>query len=468
MKILILSITTITVLSVLSCKNPKHKADSVLGNVSEDLEKELVEKPVYIQSVFPEEGLTDPHALVDNGRLYLFCGHDESWDTESSWKMNRWEIRSSNNLIDWQKDGEILPTQTYIGDKSNCWAGDITKRGNKYYWFFSNKNYSTGVMVANSPTGPWTDPLGKPLLPTGIVGKIHPYDPSILKEEDKYTIFFGAGKYYAATLAEDMISLASKPKPISVIDKNGEEMWTDDKSTIFKRNNWYYLVWGPKYAMSKNLYGPYQFQGAFLKGGHNDVFQWKDQWYASIANKEIGLFYRGVSIKSLYFNEDGTVRIPKDDKDYPAKGRQWEFKYSTMGWHSKQGTSLEWDKLGFIKGKIEGKGEAIIEGPVWTGANLKQANNIIVKIKNLSGATKGRIRVASHTLGKKFWKHPEIDWNKELKIDFDIKPNNSEIQVLKFKISDFGNVKPSLKKLRIEPALGVTSGNWEVHYISVE
>lgn len=448
-----------TTMLLLSCENLNKQKEDVLSHDSS-------ENPVYIPNVFPEEGLTDPHALIDNNRLYLFCGHDESWNTEDGWRMNRWEIRSSDNLIDWRKEGEILPTQTYIGDKPNCWAGDITKRDNKYYWYFSNRNHSTGVMVADSPVGPWSDPLGKPLLQAGIVGKTHPYDPAIFEENGKYTIFFGAGKYYAATLAENMISLDSNPKLIKVLDKKGKEMGTQDKSTVFKRNNIYYLVWGPKYAMSKNLYGPYEFQGAFLKGGHNDVFKWKGQWYAFIENKDISLFYRGVSLKSIHFNEDGTIRVPKDDKGYPAKGRQWDFKHSTMGWRSKQGTSLKWDKSGCIKGDI--KGDAIIEGAVWTSANLIQADSLIVKMKNLSSATKGRIGVASHTLNNRFWKHPEIDWDKELKIEFDIKPNNSEMQVLKFKISDFGKVEESLKKLRIEPALGVTSGKWQVYYISVE
>ena len=92
-----------------------------------------VTKPILNLNLFPEEGLTDPHVLVDNNRVYLFGGHDESWETEDTWRMDRWEIRSTNNLINQRKEGEILPIQTYIGDLPNCWAGDIVKVGFNYF-----------------------------------------------------------------------------------------------------------------------------------------------------------------------------------------------------------------------------------------------------------------------------------------------------------------------------------------------
>ena len=127
------------------------------------------------------------------GKLYVFCGHDKSWDTEDTWIMDRWEIWSTENLIDWKKESEIHPKDTYIGDLPNCFAGDITSRNGKYYWYFSNRSHSTGVMVSDTPTGPFKDALGKPLLPEGIIGKVHPYDPEIFVENGVYSIIFGAG-----------------------------------------------------------------------------------------------------------------------------------------------------------------------------------------------------------------------------------------------------------------------------------
>lgn len=155
-------------------------------------------KPVDIPNLFPKRGLTDPHCIIDNGRLYLFGGHDNSWDTENTWVMDRWEIWSTANLKDWKLESKILPSETYIGDNPNCWAGDIIKKGDKYYWYFSNRNINTGVMVSDSPSGKFKDALGKPLLPEGIIDG-HPYDPEIYEENGVYTMFFASGHYYSVS-----------------------------------------------------------------------------------------------------------------------------------------------------------------------------------------------------------------------------------------------------------------------------
>jgi len=46
-------------------------------------------------NLFPEQGVVDPHAIVVDHTVYLFCGHDRSWDSEDNWLMDRWEIWSS-------------------------------------------------------------------------------------------------------------------------------------------------------------------------------------------------------------------------------------------------------------------------------------------------------------------------------------------------------------------------------------
>ena len=151
-----------------------------------------------IDVIVPEHGMADPHAWVENDTLFIICGHDKSWDAKGSFPMDRWEIWSTVDLKNWKFHRNILPTDTYIGDKPNCWAGDICERDGKYYWFFSNRNINTGVMVADTIDGEYKDLLGKPLLPKGIV-PVHPYDPEIYIENDVYTICFGVNQYYMAT-----------------------------------------------------------------------------------------------------------------------------------------------------------------------------------------------------------------------------------------------------------------------------
>ena len=122
---------------------------------------------VSIDVIVPEHGMADPHAWVENDTLWIGCGHDQSWDPKGSFPMDRWEIWYSTDLRTYKYKRSILPKDTYIGDQPNCWAGDIFKRNNKFYWFFSNRNINTGVMEANRIDGEYKDLLGKPLLPGG-------------------------------------------------------------------------------------------------------------------------------------------------------------------------------------------------------------------------------------------------------------------------------------------------------------
>ena len=155
--------TTIIFAVGCNCKEDKKGdeltfPDKVVHNVESD--------PVKITNIFPQHGLTDPHFMIVGHRLYLAMGHDKSWDTETDWMMDRWEIWSTDDLKTWVKETVIHPNDTYFGPEPNCWAGDFAQKDGKYYWYFSNRFYDTGVMVADKPEGPYKDALGKPLLPS--------------------------------------------------------------------------------------------------------------------------------------------------------------------------------------------------------------------------------------------------------------------------------------------------------------
>lgn len=432
--------------------------------VGEDYEKSISMNGV--DNLFPDKGLTDAHSIIVDSTLYLFCGHDKSWDTEDTWVMDRWEIWSSKNLVEWKKENEIYPSDTYIGNLPNCFAGDIISRDGKYYWYFSNRSINTGVMVADTPIGPYKDALGKPLLSEGIIGKLHPYDPEVYEEDGVYSIIFGAGHYHIATLAEDMISLDDDPKPIKVLNDKGEDMWTADKACVFKRKGKYYLIWEHKYAMSDNLQGPYSYIGESLQGGHCNVFEWEGQYYALLENKDISLFYRGVSLKPLNFNDDGTIIIPQDDSNYPANGRAWDFKHSRMGWRATEGTTLVWDDSGKITGVINGN--SAIESSTWLLTDLSKYKTLVIRLKNTSEAVKAKVCIASFDFERNFWQKPKVEWNVQPYVSIDIEPSDAEFHTYSISLEEITDLRSKLKKLRIEPACGVEKGTWEIDYIGIE
>lgn len=423
---------------------------------------------IKVDVIVPEHGMADPHAWVENGRVYIICGHDKSWDPTSSFPMDRWELWSTSDLVNWEFHRNLLPQDTYIGNKPNCWAGDICERDGKYYWFFSNRNIDTGVMVADEITGEYKDLLGKPLLHRGIV-PVYPYDPEIFIENDVYTICFGSGTYYMATLAKDMKSLDSKPEKIIIQDKNGNELKAEDKPTLFKRNDWYYLVYGSRYSMSKKLYGPYEFQGAFLSGGHTSFFDWKGQKYVIQENHDISAFYRGASLKPVKFKEDGRIIVPEDDSMYPAPGRPFEFNNSTMGWKALNGTDAN-----FNEGKLTGtiyKENAVVRSAPWLYTDTRLCSKVTFKVKNKSAAKKMKFSIFTRNKKEKdFWRvgtNP-VDWSKQQWVTIPISSYNKCFVTYSIKLSEFNNIKNRLMQVAFQPAADVASGTWEIEEIRIE
>lgn len=416
---------------------------------------------IKVDDIVREHGMADPHAWVQKDTLWIICGHDQSWDPKSSFPMDRWEIWSTTDLRHWKFHHSIYPKDTYIGDHPDCFAGDICERDGKYYWFFSDRTNSTGVLVANKIDGEYKDILGKPLLPKGIV-PVPPYDPEIYIENGVYTICFGAGTYYMATLSKDMMSLETKPKAIVVKDENGKSLRTSDKSTLFKRNGWYYLVYGSKYAMSRNLYGPYLFKGAFLSGGHTSFFDWQGQKYVLQENHDISAFYRGASLKPVFFNADGTIRVPKNDRLFPGPGRPWHFDNSTMGWKVLHGTTMYLGD-GTLSGKIS-EPKALIQSAPWLYTDTKGCSKITIKMRNRSYATQLKIAIFTRDTGPGFFKESTgpVDWGKQDWVSIPISSNDKEFKTYTVDLSQFKDVREKLMQMAIQPAVDTYNGTWEI------
>lgn len=230
-------------------------------------------------------GMADPHIHIFNDRAYLFSTRDIV--PSQGWNMPDWQIWSSDDLVNWKKELTILPTDTYIGDSQFCFAPDAATKNDKYYFYFSNHIHDSGVMVADQPEGPYKDALGKPLLPKELTDT-HEYDISVPVDDDgeAYIIFgthnYKSSFYHIAKLNPDMISLAEKPKPITITG----EMRTADKPNVHKHNGKYYLSVGANYAISDNIYGPYESRWSseddfhpygWNQRAHGNFFDWNNQ-----------------------------------------------------------------------------------------------------------------------------------------------------------------------------------------------
>lgn len=113
--------------------------------------------------------MADPHVRIFGDRAFLYSGWDAN-ATSTVFDMPSWRIYSSADLVNWELDTVIEPTQTFMGPSTACWATDCVEVNGSYYFYFSNGHVDIGVLRAPTPTGPFVDELGAPLFPANLTG----------------------------------------------------------------------------------------------------------------------------------------------------------------------------------------------------------------------------------------------------------------------------------------------------------
>ncbi len=243
-------------------------------------------------------GICDPHLHLFENKVYLYTSHDKNVN-QSTFAMNDWTIWSTEDFVTWNLESIVQPENFYMGSSERCWAVDAAFANGKYYFYYSNGNHQTGVAVGDKPQGPFHDSSKSPVL-DGTLTTTREYDPAIFQDTDGtfYIVFggpewaYGKGAgYYIAKLHEDMISLAEKPKKIE-LDHEG-----DDKASLNKIGDMYYLTYGSCYAISNNVYGPYHYLGnTGASEDHGSYLEWNHQLFNSFTIFDPTMFYRASGI----------------------------------------------------------------------------------------------------------------------------------------------------------------------------
>ncbi|MEC7876859.1 MAG: family 43 glycosylhydrolase, partial [Bacteroidota bacterium] len=131
-----------------------------------------------------------------------------------------------------------------------------------------------------------------------------------------------------AKMSNDMISFAEDPKPIRIIDKNGNPILTKDHDRRFfeaawihKRNGIYYLSYSTGnthyivYATGDNPYGPFTYRGVLnnpVQGwtNHHSTIKIADKWYLFYHDTQLSGkdFLRNVKFSEMFHNSDGSIK----------------------------------------------------------------------------------------------------------------------------------------------------------------
>jgi beta-xylosidase len=100
--------------------------------------------------------------------LYVYTSHDEDTTVRNFFTMNDWRCYSTDDMVNWTDHGSILSYKDFEWSRGDAWAGQCIYRNGKFYYYVpvneKKGGNAIGVAVADNPTGPFKDALGKPLL----------------------------------------------------------------------------------------------------------------------------------------------------------------------------------------------------------------------------------------------------------------------------------------------------------------
>lgn len=270
----------------------------------------------------------DPAAMVHGDTVYLYTGHDEAKDNKDFYKMNKWLVFSSTDMVNWKNHGSPLEVSDFKWAKGDAWASHVVEKDGKFYFYTtvrhddSKPGFAIGVAVADSPTGPFKDALGKALVSNDMTTdtKIDwdDLDPAVFIDDDgEAYLFWGNTKPRWAKLKDNMVELDGPIHPIEGLPDFTEALY------VHKHGDYYYLSYAmdfpekTAYAMSKSIEGPWEYKGILneLAGNsntnHQSIIEYKGKSYFIYHNggtPEGGSFRRSVCIDDLYYNEDGTIK----------------------------------------------------------------------------------------------------------------------------------------------------------------
>lgn len=328
--------------------------------------KGLAKVPGYNNPLISHKFGADPNAMVYNGSVYIYLTNDKyEYDEDGNvipntyGNINTITIISSEDLVNWTDHGAIPVAGPSGAAKwaTQSWAVALAHKKinheDKFFLYFSNNGSGVGVLTADTPVGPWIDPINKPLIDRSIPGTEGVpwvFDPAVLVDDDgEGYLYFGGGIPGGKELTQEQAANPKSARVIklsdSMISTEGEAILIDapfmfESSGIHKREDKYYYSYStnfvgkrtesdPKqgeiaYMISDHPMGPFTFVDSILKnpsvffdvGGnnHQDFFEFKGQWYityhAQTLAKALGTVqgYRSPHINKIEYNENGHIK----------------------------------------------------------------------------------------------------------------------------------------------------------------
>ncbi len=284
------------------------------------IKKDGENNPLYTQRFG-----ADPGVMEYNGRVYVYMTNDIfEYDANGNLvdntygKINQINCISSADMVNWTDHGiiQVAGSSGAATWANNSWApcaAHKTINGKeKFFLYFCNGGNGVSVLTADSPTGPWTDPLGHGLITrsTPNCGNVTwLFDPAVFVDDDGtgYLAFGGGvpegqdanpGTARIVQLGDDMISIVGTPQTLnppylfedSGLNKIGDKYYYTYCSNWNTSGNSYGLTSGAiEYMVADNPMGPYTYGGELFKNqgvffgyygnNHHSIVELNDRLY---------------------------------------------------------------------------------------------------------------------------------------------------------------------------------------------
>lgn len=273
----------------------------------------------------------DPDGLKFGDSYWVYATISIAFDDQTYF-----DAFESKDLVSWTKHPHVFAANNSEWAEDWFWAPCTIEKDGKYYFYYTANNpidnegtAGIGVAVADTPGGPFTDLIHKPIVDKHVNGA-DAMDPQVFIDDDgQYYLIWGGSGVNISPLSEDMSSLGAWEDGAEAKDITPNEGYGEGPFML-KHKGMYYFMWseGPygepsyrvAYAMSESLTGPFERIGLILSKddvvadgpGHHSVFKDNDRQYYIVYHRRIigddEADHRVIAIDRFEFNDDGTIK----------------------------------------------------------------------------------------------------------------------------------------------------------------
>jgi len=347
MKKQLLAIASAALLASAACNNQPKQSDNKTENPKAENTLSAQGNPI-----FRDAWTADPAPMVWNDTVYCYVGHDEYYEGQDTagggkeFNITEWLCYSTTDMKSWTAHGSVCRPSVFNWCDSVeygvgvAWASQVVPANGKLYYYCAVKGmgeyngYAVGCAVADKPTGPFKDAIGKPLVSDGMTpnaptGWWNDIDPTVLIDGDQaWMCWGGQGNCFMAKLKSNMTELDGEIKQLEIPNYT-EGPW------LTKRGDIYYLIYASHgergeaidYCTASSMEGPWNHHGQVTGSAENSftihpgVIEYKGKWYLFYHNATLTINgiqgrigRRSVCLDEMNFNDDGTIQFVNQSK----------------------------------------------------------------------------------------------------------------------------------------------------------